>query len=350
VILPLTALFGLILLSSKALVGSIWYFYLFYTALGVTGSASGPVAYGLVVSHWFNRRRGLALGLMLFGIGLGAIIIPSVAQQLIAMSGWRAAYATFGVAVLLIPLPVVGIFLRDDPAQEGLLPDGDLQPQNLEKEERTDYGLSWHDIWRTPTFWLMISSFFLVGASVHACVIHIPALLTDRGISAQGAAMASSVLGVALLIGRVVSGCLLDRFFAARVALFFFGGAAVGIALLLAGSAGKIALLAAFLVGLGMGAEGDIIAFLTSRYFGLRAMGIAYGFGFGAYVLAGAVGAFVMGASFDLTGSYSLPLAASFIAMLSAAALMTRLGPYRYSTPQADERRPLVSVQMGSHA
>jgi|SRR5579859_1288156 len=180
----------------------------------------------------------------------------------------------------------------------------------------------------------MIVAFFLAGTSLFGCIVHLPALLSDRGVSAQSAARASSLVGIALLVGRLGTGYLLDRFFVSRLAMFFLGGAAVGIALLWTGSAGKIALLAAFFLGLGMGAEVDIIAFMMSRYFGMRALATAFGYGFGGYVLAGALGVWVMGAGFDLAHSYSLSSGGGFfIAMLVAIGLIARLGPYRYDAP-----------------
>ena len=344
VILPGTAIFGLILLSSKMLSGEIGYLYLFYAALGVISATMSPVCYGVVISHWFNRRRGLALGLMMLGLGLGAITAPLVAQRLITVFGWRVAYASFGCAALLLSLPVVTIFLKEDPKQKGLLPDGVMPSFEAAQERKPEEGLSWHDTWHNSTFWLMICAFFLAGASLHACILHLPALLTDRGVSAQDAAVASSIVGLALLIGRVGVGYLLDRFFAPRLAMLFFGSAAVGIALIFAGSAGKIALIAAFLVGLGMGSEADIIAYSVSRYFGLRAFGTAVGYAFGAFVLGGAAGTLLMGAGFDFTHAYTLPLGGFFVAMLLAVALMSRLGPYRYARPQVEESRPLAGL------
>jgi hypothetical protein len=83
-----------------------------------------------------------------------------------------------------------------------------------------------------------------------------------------------------------------------------------------------------------------------SRYFGLRACGTAYGHGFGAFVLAGAVGALLMGAGFDWTHSYTLPLAGFFVAMMVAIGLLTRLGPYRYAAEA--EERPLARVHVAS--
>ena len=333
VILIGTAIFGLILLSSEMLGSRIAFLYIFFAALGLVGGTTSPVPYGVVVSHWFDKRRGLALGLIAVGLGLGGIFVPLLAQRLIVTFGWRTAYATLGGAALLISLPVVAACLLDDPKQKGLQPDGCVLAQTPEQDAKRDEGLSWHETWHHPTFWLMITAFFLAGTSLFGCIVHLPALLTDRGVSAQSAALASSLVGVALLVGRLGTGYMLDRFFAPRLAMFFFGGAAVGIALLWVGSPGKIALLAAFFLGLGMGAEVDIIAFMMSRYFGMRALGTAFGYGFGSYVLAGALGVWVMGAGFDLAHSYSAPLGGFFIAMLVAIGLIARLGPYRYGAP-----------------
>jgi MFS family permease len=351
VILPGTTIFGLMLLSSKLLGGRLWYFYVFLGILGIIQGCTSPVSYSVVVSHWFNRRRGLALGLMMLGIGLGAIGMPSAAQKLIAMFGWRAAYAICGAAVLTLALPIVTVFLRNDPKDKGLLPDGIVKADDnaqLAAEPKSIEGLTWHDTWHSSTFWMLVSSFFLAGASVHACVLHMPALLTDRGVSAQEAAAASSVVGFALVIARVGTGYLLDHFFAPRLATFFFLAAAAGIAALMFGAAGKIALGPAFLIGMGMGAEGDIIAYSLSRYFGLRAFGTAYGYAFGMFVLAGALGALLMGVGFDFTHAYTVPLGGFFLAMLLAAGLMTRLGPYRYAAARPHKKAPAASVRAES--
>jgi len=136
-------------------------------------------------------------------------------------------------------------------------------------------------------------------------------------------------VGAAVLLGRVGTGYLLDRLFAPHLAAVFFGGAALGIGLLWLGAT-PVAFAGGFLVGLGLGAEVDLIAYLVSRYFGLRAFGSVYSSAFAAFALAGALGPLIMGAGFDLTGSYRVPLMAFLAATLLAAVLMTHLGPYRY--------------------
>jgi MFS family permease len=334
VILPATVMFGSALLLAKILSAGIWQFYLFCVSLGVLLSGGGPVPYGSVISYWFDRRRGLALGLMMLGIGFGAIIMPSLAQPLIARFGWRNAYAILGSGVLLISVPVVATLLKGKPQDVALLPDGARPVDFAIDGEAGIGGLSRYAAWHSRTFWLMVSAFFLVSASVQGCVVHLVTMLTDRGVSVQTAALGSSLLGAAVLIGRVGTGYLLDRFFAPYLAAILFGGSTVGIGLLWISHAKAMALVGAFLVGLGLGAELDIIAYLVSRYFGLRSFGEIYGSAISAFMVAGALGPLMMGAGFDLTGSYHTPLAAFFTFTLVATVLVTRLGPYRYHAPQ----------------
>ncbi|MGE0826351.1 MAG: MFS transporter [Candidatus Binatia bacterium] len=328
VILPAILLFSLSLMSLSLLSANLWHLYAIYIVLGLVGGGTAPIPYSNVLSHWFDRRRGLALGVAMVGLGLGTFVMPSLAQILITSYGWRSAYVLIGLMVMVVTIPVVGLFLKETPGMVGLEPDGKW-PVSGRKDIGAQPGLTATEAWQTRTFWILVSAFFLMSASAHGCLIHLVSLLTDRGISPQLAALATSLFGGALLLGRVGAGYLLDRFFATRVAICFFCGATVGLALLWSGVSGVVAFIAAFFVGLGMGAEGDIIAYLVSRYFGLRSFGEIYGYTFGAFTLGGVVGPLLMGKGFDATGSYDFGLAVFVFASLVAASLMTRLGPYR---------------------
>lgn len=114
VLLPFTALFGLILISSRILSQAIWQLYIFYFALGIISGGAGAMPYTNLVTHWFDRHR-VALSGMRLGMGLVAIVIPSVAQRLIATLGWRFSCTVFGLAILFLPLPVVAAFLKERP-------------------------------------------------------------------------------------------------------------------------------------------------------------------------------------------------------------------------------------------
>ncbi|HEY6987223.1 MAG TPA: MFS transporter [Bryobacteraceae bacterium] len=330
VILPAMILTGLTLLSSYLCSASTWQLYTFFLAAGLFGSGIAPVSFATVISHWFDRRRGLALGLMLLGLGSGAVIMPSVAQRLIDGFGWRVAYAAIGAVMLLIALPVAGALVKNDPKQMGLLPDGASGAAALTALTQENPGCSLGEALQTRTFWLLLCAFVLVSAGVHACFTHMPAILNDRGSSAQAAALASSLFGCGVLIGRAASGYLLDRFFAPRVAAVIFGCAAAGIALLGITRSQPLAFTAALLIGLGWGTEGDVKAYLISRYFGLRSFGAIFGFTFAGFVLAGGLGAYLMGAVFDTKRSYGFGLALACIGVGLSAALIMLLGPYRY--------------------
>ena len=337
-----TLLLGSLLIGNRLVTVSVLGIYIFNMLGALTGVGSGPIPYSSIISRWFDRRRGSALAVMMLGIGIGAVIMPSLVQRLITSFGWRAAYSIYGSAMLLIALPMVVAFIRDAPSEIGLLPDG-APSSSFSRKDSDSSGLSWREARRTRTFWLMVSAFFLLGASVHACVLHLAAMLTDRGMTVQTAAFASSLAGAGLLLGRVGSGFLLDIYVGSRVAICFASGAAVGILLLLSGH-GATAFAGALLAGLGMGAEGDLIAYLTSRYFGLKAFGELYGYAFGIFVLAGACGALLMGIGFDKTGSYTVPLLGFLAAVIVAIILFSRLGPYRYGVPDLGGEQVMVKV------
>ena len=193
VIIWMTLFYGLILTSALWVGSSIWQLYLFFSlaGIGLSGGPS-PVPYGAVISHWFNRRRGLALGLSMLGIGVGSVVAPILAQRLITIFGWRITYAVFGVAVLLVPLPIATALLQNDPAQRGLQPDGDETAPDSLLSKQDKQGMTWREIWHSPVFWMLICIFSLVGTCVHGAILHMSAIFTDRGVSAEHAAMAAS--------------------------------------------------------------------------------------------------------------------------------------------------------------
>lgn len=338
VIIPAAITFAVMLMLFKFISSNLWQLYFAFIIAGIIGSAAAPVPYGKVVSNWFDKRRGLALGVTMIGIALGAIVMPPAVQRLTTFVGWRSTYAIVGCVVLLISVPIIALFLKDSPQKMGLLPDGE-QPHETNIAAITNIppnaslevqGVPLHEAVRSKIFWLLAFAFALIAISVHGCVIHLVPLLTDRGITPEKAALASSIVGVAVLFARVGSGYLMDRLYAPYVAAFFFGSVAVGIAMLWTGLSGATVYAAALLVGLGLGAEVDVIAYLTSRYFGLHSFGEIYGYLFAVFALAGALGPVLMAQGFDRFGSYNTPLIFFFFATITGVLLMTRLGPYRF--------------------
>jgi MFS family permease len=350
VIVVSTFIYAVVLCAALLVGSSLWQLYLFYGLLNIAMTAgAAPVPYGVVISHWFNQYRGLALGLAMMGIGIGSVVVPVIAERLIAMFGWRTAFAVFGGAVLLVPLPVLAMGLQNDPEQRGLQPDGDETSMVLHLPGQAKAGMSWREIWHSPTFWLLLCIFSLAGASVHGVALHMAAIFTDRGVNAARAATATSLVGAAVIVGRLCSGYLLDRVFAPRVAILFYSATALGIAILCTGVSGNLAFVAAFLSGLGMGAEVESMAYMVSRYFGLAAFGTSYGVAFGAFMISGSVGVLLMGAGYDRFHSYSIPLASFCGAMVLSMVLLARLGQYRYAVHDGSSEA-IAPIQVASSA
>jgi len=244
--------------------------------------------YAGVISHWFDKKRGLAQSLAAAGAGMGSLAVPPLAQALITTVGWREAHVLMGLMAIVVTVPVVWLFLKETPLMMGLLPDGEpVEPSGAENQNGQEQGMSSREALHTGSFWLICVAFFLVACSVIGCLVHLVPMLTDRGVSGQNAALAIALLGGASLLGGVAAGYVLDRFFASYVAVCFFGGAGFGIFFLWSGAVGGFAFVAAFLVGMGMGAAGQIIPYQVSRYFGLRAFGEIYSYALISFSLAG---------------------------------------------------------------
>jgi MFS family permease len=136
-------------------------------------------------------------------------------------------------------------------------------------------------------------------------------------------------MGGASLAGRLITGWLIDRYFAARVSFVLLAMAAAGVFILATANTFVMGALGAALIGFGMGGEADVIPFLISRYYGLRTFATLYGLTWTAYAFAGAIGPVVMGMAFDATGSYQLLLTQLALMLLVVASLMLVAPRYR---------------------
>jgi MFS family permease len=272
------------------------------------------MGYSRVVSSWFTERRGLALALVVCGVGVGSILFPWLTQQLIDDYGWRVAYRVLGAIVLLMGIPLTAIFVREQPGAAG--------------RRLTAQGSSVRQGLQSRAFWLIVATLFLSSIAVNGAITHLSPLLTDRGVTPARAALAVSVLGASSLSGRLVTGLLLDRWFGGRVSAVLLMGVAAGILLLATASTSGAGLLAAALIGFGMGGEADVTPYLLTRYFGLRMFSTLYGLTWTAYAIAGATGPVLMGRVFDATGSYAGLLVILSAVTTVSALLMLLLPPY----------------------
>jgi MFS family permease len=313
--------FGCGIASLALLHSGVWQFYLTCFILGVVGNGAAHLAYSRSISTWFQRRLGMALAFVMVGSGLGAMILPVVAQSIITRSGWRSAYLALGLIALILGLPLSWRYIRE----RGLV--------RHESAPVAHAGKTWQQGLSSFPFWIIVAVLCVSSISMNGAITQMSALLTDRGITAGGAALCASILGGTSLLGRVGVGWLLDRFFGARVAFAISLITAAGVFLLAKAASFPAGCLAAALIGIGAGGEAAITPYLLTRYFGLRAFSTLYGVTWTFYAAAAAIGPVILGRAFDSTGSYT-SLLTVLAGALALAAVMNLFLP-RYAEPNS---------------
>ncbi len=322
------------LVFEAALVASFYFqdaniltFYLRYIALAVLGVGTTHIAFTRIIALWFDRQRGLALGVTLAGVGIGGFAWPILSQWAIDALGWRSAWLVIAAVIILVGGTIVLLVVRDSPQSMGLLPDGDTAASSRDKTARSGApsGVALKQALGTRHFWMMLVAFLLIGAAVTSIQVHLVPLLISRGVTPMHAANALSILAVALLFGRVAAGWLMDRIFAPRVAIAFLLGPIAAIFLLASGASGWLAFVAGILTGLAAGAEVDVTAYLVSRYFGLRHFSSIYACYYSAYSLGAGLGPLATANAVDRFGGYTESLMAHAVMLVVATVLLARL-------------------------
>jgi predicted MFS family arabinose efflux permease len=324
---PAIALFSLSLACLALFATSPLSFVILYAVMGVAAAGQTPLPYAKAISAWFDGRRGLALGIAMAGVGAGAALVPQYAQYLVALKGWRMAYLGLALLVFVVAMPAV-LFLVRMPSRADVL-------SGVHHE-----GMTAAEALRSPMFWSLAAAFFAVAAATNGTIAHLVPILTDQGINASVAASSLALAGLALIAGRLIAGFCLDRVFAPYVAAIFFVLPLGGLSLLYASSDQVAASIAVVMIGLGLGAEVDLIAFLLTRYLGQRSFGEIYGYLFAIFVLGSGAGPYAMGISFDRTGSYRPCLLLFMAILLFAIILVLRFGPYTYPARVVGSVRP----------
>jgi MFS family permease len=247
-----------------------------------------------------------------------------ICNYLIGTFGWRGAYLGLaGVIIALALVPVLAFVREPTRANAGHLP-GDLSLGSVLP------GVSMKEAAGDRRFWYMLVSFFLAVVAINGSLVHVVPMLTDRGLPLSEAVKIISSSGIALIVGRLLAGWIIDRIFAPYVAVFFLVCPLVGLLLLALQPPDVSPQVGVLLLGLGIGGETDLLSYMVSRYFGLAKFGTIYGWIFTAALVGNAVGSSILGWAFQLTHSYSATLAAYSLLLAIAAGLTLVLGPYRY--------------------
>ncbi len=311
-LIPSMLVVGLSLAAIPILVSAPWHLWAIFGVIGGLGAGANALPYMRTVSAWFDRRRGLAIGVTLAGAGLGYTYVPPLLQLTTESYGWRMSYFVLAGLTCLVAVPLVAMFFREAPSELRMR-------MSAAGSEATagDISISRSEALQSWTFWNLFAVFGLLSFSLYGLMIHSVSMLVDRGMTTASAAYGASIIGITIMISRVVIGYLCDRLFVPRVAAAAFALSTVGLLILALGAAGTSAYVALVLIGFSIGAEIDMMTFLTSRYFGIRHFGEIYGILFASLLIGTSLGPWLFGLSFDVTGSY--------ISMLWIAAGVTGL-------------------------
>jgi MFS family permease len=283
---------------------SLGIYYLFYFMETVGYVSGGPVPNQVLISHWFNRMRGRAMGLAYVGIGVGGAVAPVLAQYLIRHIGWRAAMLIFGGAIFLFLLPLVLFVVRNRPAELGLLPDGATDVAAPSPGAAPPKAIGLGIVMRDPSFWLiLIGSAMSIGA-VGGVIQHLQLYLRDQEFTPEMAARVASFLLVSSIAGRVIMGYLADRFHKKYVMVAAYLMVGLSIPALYHVHTPGVIYLFAFVFGFGMGADYMLIPLMTAHCFGVASLGKLMGVILTTDAVSQAFSPVLVGRLFDIYGNY----------------------------------------------
>lgn len=296
IILPCVPLFAIGVSAMYFLPPVHAIYYAAWVLLPVLGIGLFPLSYLQTVSTWFNRRLGLALGLANAGIGIGGVVLPLVIAYMIEAHGWRVAFLGLGTISLLVSLPVIWLFVHER--------GHDASAALATAIVKT--GAEFRDAIRTSHFRILVAVFLILGFINTALVVHQVPLLIDAGVTPARAVVVQSIYGMFVLIGRVVTGFLIDRFAPPLVMMMFVLGATVASALYASGVSNELIFVAAALFGLVFGAEFDVLSYILKANFGMKSFGRLYGLIFGLFQFGAGCGAAFLPISRQYFGGYAM--------------------------------------------
>ena len=330
--------FSLAMMSFTFMNGSIAYWLATWCVLAFAGAGTLPITWTRAVTGWFFKKRGLALGFSLIGTGLFGLIAKQYAFFLIETVGWRLAYIGVGALPLLVAFPIAGFMFRD--ASDPAVADKVAKMQRATDKPKVRYGgLSLWKALRDWRFWLLAYSFVPISFAVGGPIPNMETLLGNKGFSAGDAVTLASTLGIAVIVGRVAGGYMLDHLWAPAVAASILSLPALATFMLAqADYSFFYAMTAIFILGMAAGVEYDLMAYLVSRYFGLQHYAAIYGFLYGFFALGAGIGPAVFGAFFEADGNYDRILLISSVLFIAGALPLLLLGKYRdYEEPIVDD-------------
>jgi MFS family permease len=298
--------------------GTLTMYYGSWALLAIVGSGTLPMTWTRAINRRFEKRRGMALGIALMGTGLFGFFSKPLTHWLIMSFGWRGAYFGIGLLPIVIGLPIALLWFHEPAGKLVKTAAAPLEGMTLPAALKS---------WR---FWLLGAALLPISFGITGPLPNMENILHGDGFSGASITDLTSLIGLSAIAGRLVGGFLLDLFWAPAVAAVILSSPLISIWLLMqpilstGGAAAAICL-----IGFAVGVEYDIIAYLVSRYFGMRAYTTIYSVLYMCFGVGAGFAPFIFGWSFDRAHSY-IPIleTAAVLLLISVLSLLT-LGRYR---------------------
>lgn len=299
-----------------SLAATLHLFWAGYALSAILGAGSNPVLWSRVIAGSFNRARGFALGLALVGTAFVALLLPNLVAALEPSYGWRSTLRVISALPVLVAFPTVFMLLRPQ-----------VQATSVGEAQKVA-GVEVGDALRGYRFWLLTASILGGYLAISGAGPNLVPAFTDRGIATSTAAAVASSYAIAMIPGRICVGFLMDRFWAPAVACIVLILPAAGCLVLSHSSSIPMLVFACSLLGLAAGAELDVLAFLTARYFGLRHYPKIYALSYVALATGSATAPTIFSHLQQSTGTYATSFTIAGLLFVIAGLLMLLLGRY----------------------
>ena len=308
--------------ASYALATRIWHMYISAVFVGIfsCGAISMPIS--IIIANWFEQYRGLAMSIALAGSGIGGSVITPILTNLISQHGWRAAFLVFGVAMIVIELPVALLLMPPSPQSCGSAALGREEDENLSRQEKTERQVPLNWLKRQPFFYIFLIGMFAVSFVGYGSLSHLALHLTD----VYDASFSNAIISFFLLIltpAKIGLGYIYDKMGAKTgTILVMLSHAASFLLLQLRGSENMMWIMAVlFSVGISNGTVAPSV--VTPLLFGTREYGTIFGYVYSFCMLGMVVGSPFIAFVYDITGTYRLAWACCFaLCLLSIVCLV----------------------------
>lgn len=306
---------------------SVWQFYVFYGLLMGMGKAAFHSPLMSYVARVFNKRRGLAVGIVFAGTGIGLFVLTPLTRYLITAIGWRLTFAYLALSIVVIGLPALWCF-REKPGQkvehseEGLTANSQVKEDSEPKPPERFH-------WRNRSYWTMCGLHYFDCLCHSVPLVHVVAYATDRSITPEQGASVLGLVGLAAIAGRIVIPSMADRIGSRNGLLLTLILQTGMIPFLMVSDSLMMFYIFSVIFGIGWGGNSPMYPLMTREYFGTKRLGAIYGGTIVAASLGMAGGGYMGGLLFDVFGSYQASLWFSLVAGVISIGLIKFLKPLR---------------------